>query len=136
MRKDWLALAVLLGGCVTHSTIRPLRPLEIATAPYREVTSTALTGSLMYEGGCLLFHDERTHALLLPVLPMGSVFNGSAALVHHPGKTDQWVTIGQEIMIYGEPLRWDSFATSQYQPFHHQCGLYAPFFVSAVRPSD
>ena len=35
---------------------RPLRPLEIATAPYRD--RDRRHRQPMYEGGCLLFHDE------------------------------------------------------------------------------
>lgn len=136
MRKACLALLVVLQGCVSQGGIRPLRPLEIATAPYRDVSTTAVTGSLMYEGGCLLLRDDRTHALLMPVWPLGSSFNGNALLVHHPGKSDQWVTIAQELLVSGEPYQWATFDPVYYRPFEHQCGGYAPFLVTTVRPAD
>jgi hypothetical protein len=136
MRKVGLAVILLLGGCLNRGGIRPLRPLEIATAPYQQVATTALTGSLMYEGGCLLFRDEASHALLMPVWPAGSMFNGTALLFHHPGKSDQWVTIAQEILIQGQPIQWGALGTRPYQPFHYQCGAYPPFFVSSLRPAD
>ena len=54
-----MAALALLAGCVTTPGIRPLKPLEIPTAPYQEVVTSSLLGSLSYEGGCLLFHDEK-----------------------------------------------------------------------------
>jgi hypothetical protein len=137
MRKAALVAILLLSGCVSdHPAIRPLRPLEIATAAYQPVATTALTGSLMYEGGCLLFRDEGSGALLMPVWPAGSSFNGTALLYHLPGKSDQWVAVSQEVMLYGQPLQWPTLSGVFYQPFQHQCGSYAPFFVSSVRPAD
>jgi hypothetical protein len=121
---------------MNHGGIRPLRPLEIATAPYHEVATTAFTGSLMYEGGCLLFRDDASGAILLPVWPVGSIFNGSALLFHEPGKADQWVAIAQEFVMYGQPLAWPTLGAPVYQPFHQECGGYQPFFVSAVRPAN
>ena len=135
MRKAGLLTIFLLGGCMSeHPSIRPLRPLEIATTPYRDVATTALTGSLMYEGGCLLFRDDETRALMMPVWPAGSSFNGTALLYHLPGKADQWIPISQEVVLYGEPTQWSAFTT--YQPFQHQCGTFAPYYVGAVRPAD
>ncbi|MGE5563544.1 MAG: hypothetical protein ACM3ZV_09580 [Bacillota bacterium] len=119
-----------------HPAVRPLRPLEIATAPYHDVATTALTGTLMYEGGCLLFRDEDSRAILMPVWPAGSSFNGTALLYHLPGKADQWVAVGQEMLVYGQPLQWATLNSPVYQPAQHQCGAFAPFFVSAVRPAD
>jgi hypothetical protein len=116
--------------------VRPLKPLEIATAPYWDVATTALSGSLMYEGECLLFRDDETHQLYMPVWPMGSSFNGSALLFHHPGKADQWIAVAQEIQISGQPLDWARFSTRPYQPFHYQCGAYQPFYVSSITPAD
>jgi hypothetical protein len=137
MRKAVLTALLVLGGCVSnHPAIRPLRPLEIATAPYREVATTAMTGSLMYEGGCLLFHDDESGAIVMPVWPAGSTFNGTALLFHHPGKTDQRMAITQEFLIQGEPLPWATLGAAPYGPFQHQCGAYQPFFVSLVRPAD
>lgn len=135
MRKAALLTILALGGCMSdHPRIRPLHPLEIATAPYRDVAPSALTGTLMYEGGCLIFRDEHSRALLTPVVPTGSTFNGSALLFHLPGKSDQWVAINQEVLLYGEPLQWPSLAGEA--PMQQQCGAYPPFFVSEVRPAD
>ncbi len=138
MRKAGSIGILLLAGCVGSSEpkVRPLRPLEIATAPYQEVDSAAVEGSLMYEGGCLLFHDENTRALLMPVWPVGSSFNGTALLFHKPGKSDQWVAISQEILMSGQSQPWTAYGAPAYQGFQRQCGGYAPFFVSSLRPAD
>jgi hypothetical protein len=136
MRKAGLISILLLGGCFGHTGIRPLRPLEIPLAPYREVATTALTGSMMYEGGCLLFHDEQSAAILKPVWPAGTTFNGSAVLFHQPAKADQWVTVAQEFLMYGQPLQWPTLGAPTYQPFHQECGAYRPFFVTSVRPAN
>jgi hypothetical protein len=139
MRKAGLVLIALLSGCVPHQGIklvRPLHPLEIATAPYQEVATTALTGTLMYEGGCLLFRDEGSHVLFMPVWPDGSSFNGNALLYHLPGKGDQWVAITQEVLLYGQPLQWNALHADTYLPIEHQCGAYPPYFVTQVRPAN
>ena len=137
MRKAWLAAFLMLGGCFdNHPAVRPLRPLEIATAPYQPLATTALTGSMMYEGGCLLFRDEQSGALVMPVWPAGSSFNGTALLYHLPGKSDQWVAVSQEVLVYGQPLQWPTLGNAAYQPIQHQCGAYPPFFVTGVRPAD
>lgn len=136
MRKAGLIAVLMLGGCMNNGGIRPLRPLEIPTAPYHDVATTALTGSLMYEGDCLLFRDEQSRLLLLPVWPAGSLFNGTALLYHQPGKDDQWVAVSQEVLLYGQPLQWPTLGTPAYQPFHEDCGPYQPFFVTAVRPAN
>ncbi|HEY7005010.1 MAG TPA: hypothetical protein VH392_00865, partial [Sphingomicrobium sp.] len=119
-----------------HPAVRPLRPLEIPTAPYQAMATTTLTGSLMYEGGCLLFRDEDSGSLLMPVWPTGSSFNGTALLYHLPGKSDQWVAVSQQELLYGQPIQWTTLGAPEYQPFQSQCGAYAPFFVTAVRPAD
>lgn len=140
MHKAGLAIAVLgltlaLGGCIGHGGVRPLRPLEIATAPYHQVATTALTGSLMYEGGCLLFRDEASGALLMPVWPDGSSFNGTAVLFHQPGKADQRVMVAEEFRMDGQALDWSSLFGEAYEPFQRVCAM-PPFFVSRVRPAD
>ena len=56
MRKTGMIALALLAGCVSTPGIRPLRPLEIPTAPYQEFVTSSLIGSLSYEGGCLLFY--------------------------------------------------------------------------------
>ena len=135
MRKAAFLTILALGGCVSdHPRIRPLHPLEIATAPYDDVAGTPLTGTLMYEGGCLIFRDEKSRVLLTPVMPTGSSFNGSALLFHLPGKSDQWVAVNQEVLLYGEPISWSALADEA--PVQRQCGAFSPFFVSAVRPAD
>ena len=136
MRKSGLLALAMLGACGGDPHIRPLRPLEIATAPYQEVATTALTGTLMYEGGCLLFHDDIDGTLLLPVWPTGSSFNGTAVLFHHPGKADQWLMVTQEFLMQGQPLGPAALEGAVYRPVEHQCGQYPPFFVAAIRPAD
>jgi hypothetical protein len=136
MRKAGLMGFLALGACMSQGGIRPLRPLEIPTAPYHDVATTALPGSLMYEGGCLLFRDDQSGALLLPVWPGRSIFNGSALLFHQPGKADQWVPVASEFLMYGQPLRWPTLGAPTYQPFHQECGGYQPFFVTSVRPAN
>lgn len=128
---------LLLGGCVSQGVgIRPLRPLEIATAPYHRIETAALAGSLMYEGGCLLFRDEQSGSILMPVWPAGSAFNGTAVAFHEPGKTDQRVMVAEEFLMSGQPLRWPALHAAAYQPLEHQCGAYQPFFVAKVRPAN
>jgi hypothetical protein len=135
MRKAWLAIAILLGGCVNHPAIRPLKPLEIATAPYHWGPTAVLTGSLMYEGDCLLFRDEQTGALLLPVWPTGSEFNGMAVRFHQPAKTDQRLLIAEQFQMEGVPASWPALAGEVYEPFQRECGMQ-PFYVSTVRPAN
>jgi hypothetical protein len=137
MRRAGLIAFLLLCGCFNnHPAVRPLRPLEIATAPYHPMATTALTGTLLYEGNCLLFRDEQSGALLMPVWPAGSSFNGTALSYHLPGKADQWVAVAQELLLYGQPLRWQTLRAPVYEPFQRECGLYGPFFVTNVRPAD
>lgn len=137
MRKVGLLAVLMLGGCMSnHPAVRPLRPLEIATAPYQPLATTALTGTLMYEGDCLLFRNDQSGAILMPVWPAGSSFNGTALLYHLPGKSDQWVVVNQELLLKGQPIHWTTLEGAPYQPLHHQCGAYAPFFVSEIRPAD
>jgi hypothetical protein len=138
MRRAWLVALLLLGGCTFNNlpAVRTLRPLEIPTVPYQPMATTALTGTLMYEGGCLLYRDEQSGALLMPVWPAGSSFNGTALSYHLPGKADQWIAVAQELLLYGQPLPWHTLGAPTYEPFQHQCGAYAPFFVTNVRPAD
>src|SRR4051794_1715133 len=137
MRKAGLLPILLLAGCIAeHPSIRPLRPLEIPTVAYRDVATGALTGSLMYEAGCLLFRDDETRAVVMPVWPVGSTFNGTALLYHLPGKADQWVAVNQEAVLYGQPLQWSALGTVDYRPLEHQCGAFPAYYVSSVRPAD
>jgi len=137
MRKVRLLAILVLGGCMSnHPAVRPLRALEIATAPYQPLVTTALTGTLMYEGECLLFRDDHSGIILMPVWPAGSSFNGTALLYHLPGKSDQWVEVSQEVLLSGQPIGWTTLGGMSYHPLQRQCGAYAPFFVSQVRPAD
>lgn len=136
MRKAGLLLFMVLGGCTTHASIRPLRPLEIATAPYQELMNAALAGSLMYEGGCLLFHDDQSRAVLLPVWPSGSSFNGTAVLFHRPGKTDQRLMVNEELLVEGRTLQWSELPSTNSQPMQQQCGAYRPFMIASARPAN
>lgn len=92
-----------------------------------------MTGTLLYEGGCLLFHDESGQRLYLPVWPMGSSFNGEAVGMHTPGKIDQPVQIAEEVTVSGTPLA-SPFPASLGQ-FEHQCDE-PPLAIAAVRPAD
>jgi len=114
---------------------RPLRPLELATSLYSETVTSARTGSLMYERGCLLFREDGTAARLLPIWPEGSIFNGTSVIFHQPAKADQRIAIGEQFVIEGEDLPWASIAQAEFQPFRQQCPE-PPFFVSKVRPAD
>lgn len=137
MRKVGLLAILVLCGCMSNRlAVRPLRPLEIATAPYQPLATKALTGSLMYEGECLLFRDDHKGSILLPVWPAGSSFNGTALLYHLPGKSDQWVTVSQEVLLYGQPIEWTTLKGASYQPLQRQCGAYQPFFVSRLTPAN
>ena len=101
--------------------------------PYQWNSTTAATGSLLYEGGCLLFHDEDGNRLFLPVWPSGSSFNGEAVTMHTPGKIDQPVQVAQEILVSGQPLAPP--LPVNLAPFEHQCGA-PPMAVVAVKPAD
>jgi len=137
MRKATLSVMALLQACATSTNggVHPLRPLEIATAPYQPTVTAALAGTLMYEGNCLLFRDEATKVYLMPVWPVGSTFNGTALLFHQPGKADQRIMIAEEFLMEGQPLQWSTLSGVTYAPFLRQCGMQ-PFFVSSVRPAN
>jgi hypothetical protein len=136
MRKAGLLILLLLPSCMTNgSGIRPLRPLELAMAPYHEAAPTALSGSLMYEAGCLLFRDEKSKSALLPVWPVGSVFNGTSVIFHQPAKSDQRIVVGEEFLMEGQRGDWSDLPPATFLPFRHQCGAQ-PFLVSSVHPAD
>ena len=130
-----LAAFALLPGCASNLRhgIRPLRPLELATGPYDGTITASPTGSLMYEGGCLLFRVDGSPVPLLPIWPDGSLFNGTSVIFHEPGKAGQPIILEQEVVIEGRPISWDRLAG--YEPFERQCRA-EPFLVSKVRPAD
>lgn len=136
MRKAIVLLVLIAQGCTTYTGnhIRPLRPLEIPLAPYQWTSTAALTGSLAYDGGCLMFRGDEPTAWLLPVCPNGTIFNSTALMFHVPGKTDQPIAITQEIHVQGQPA--GAAAASPYlDRFRSRCGG-EPFVVSAVQPAN
>jgi hypothetical protein len=137
MPKAGLLAFLVLQACVAGGQhgVRPLRPLELAVAPYVGTITGGFTGSLMYEDGCLLFRDDANRTRLLPVWPAGSVFNGTSVIFHQPGKADQPILVGEQIMMQGVPQQWLALAQTTYAPFQHQCRAQ-PFFVSKIRPAD
>lgn len=136
MRLTGLLALALLSGCVGHSGgIKPLKPLELATAAYRDVVTEARTGSLGYENGCLLFRDEDGRTMLLPVWPAGSSFNGTAVTFHETAKSDQRFAVGEELRIEGYSRPWAAIPGPYYARFQHQCGA-PPIFVAHVRPAN
>jgi hypothetical protein len=130
-----LAGFALVSGCASnlHHGIRPLRPLELATGPYDGTIAATPTGSLMYEGGCLLFRVDGSRVPLLPIWPNGSLFNGTSVIFHEPGKAGQPIILEQEVVIEGRPIGWNQLRG--YEPFEWQCRA-EPFLVSKVRPAD
>jgi hypothetical protein len=135
VRKVGVLLGLSLAACAAQHRIRPLHPLELPTSGYSETVTSEPTGSLMYEGGCLLFREDQSGALMLPIWPDGSVFNGTSVIFHQPAKADQRIVLGEEFVMEGQPASWQAIAASDYQPFRHQCGV-RPFYVSRVRPAD
>lgn len=134
MRHVNLIGLLLLAGCASTG-IRSLRPNELATAPYHERGGQSLVGSLMYEGGCLLFEDEDKTTRILPVWPSGSTFEESLITFHRPGKAEQRVMVGEEINLHGETVEWAAVPDPRLAPFEHQCGAKL-FFVTAMAPAN
>ena len=134
MRKFCLIGLLLLQGCASIG-VRPLRPNELAIAPYREHGDQSFVGSLMYEGGCLLFEDEGKTVRVLPVWPTGSTFEESLITFHKPGKAEQRVMVGEEIRLQVELMDWPGAQDPRLAPFEHQCGS-RPFFVTAMTPAN
>jgi hypothetical protein len=134
MRKFALVVVMLLVSCAPQG-IRPLRPYELATAPYHSGEGKSLVGSLMYEGGCLLFRSEDERKQVLPVWPTGSIFQESLVTFHRPGRADQQVAVGQEILMTGQDAEWSSLDNATYERFQRQCGAQ-PFFVTAIAPAN
>ena len=134
MRKICLVGVLLLQACASGQ-VRPLRPNELATAPYHESGTQTFVGTLMYEGNCLLFEDEDKTVRILPVWPHGSTFEESLVTFHQPGRLEQRVMVGQEIQLKGEKSDWTALADTHLAPFEHQCGSQ-PFFVSGMTPAN
>ena len=134
MRLAFLVFASLLPGCVSNGA-QPLRPLEIATAPYTGISTTALTGTLMYEGGCLLFRDDSKRRHFYPIWPDGSLFDGTSVLFHEPGRADQRIVLAEEFLIEGQPLQWSTLRGPRFPVHQRQCAAQ-PFAVAGIRPAN
>jgi hypothetical protein len=135
MRKAILiGLLLSLEACAS-TAVRPLRPFEIATGPYHPSVKEQVVGSLMYEGGCLLFTNEDRSRQLLPIWPTGTLFEESMVTFHQPAKAEQRLVVGEEIRLDGEAADWSEVDSARYAPFRQQCGAQ-PFFVSAVTPAN
>lgn len=134
MRKSILLVLLLLEGCAFQG-IRPLRANEIATAPYRFGETKPVLGTLMYEGGCLLFRTDGDSGFLLPVWPTGTRFEESLVTFHEPGRADQRIVLGEEVQLSALPLDWAKLDPAGFRPFHHQCGA-EPVFIADVTPAN
>jgi hypothetical protein len=136
MRKSAFASFILLAACASHSGgVRPLQSQDLATAPYQDRITKSLAGSLMDEGGCLLFREDETKAHYLPVWPVGSTYNGNLVIFHEPAKADQRLVIGQEFLMEGQPSEWSKLDAAYYGRFQRQCAA-PPFLVSGIRPAN
>jgi len=134
MRGSVLPALLVLSSCASRG-VHPLTPQDLVTAPYQRTVAAAHTGSLLYDGGCLVFRDDQETVQLMPVWPDGSVFNGTTLTFHQPGKSDQLIVVAQEIQIEGQPFEWSALSASAYGRVHQQCGG-EPFFVARVRPAN
>lgn len=134
MRKAVLMGVLLLQACASTG-VRPLHSDEIPLAPYHSAAKEQIVGSLMYEGGCLLFTNEDRTRQLLPVWPTGTQLQESMLTFHQPAKAEQRLIVGEEVRLDGEVGDWSQLDPALYAPFQHQCGGQ-PFFVSAVTPAN
>jgi len=100
------------------------------------VVTAALPETLMYGNDCLMFPYDATKAYLMPIWPEGSTFNGTAILLHQPGKADQHVLVAEELVMAGQPLQWARLTHPYYEPFRQQCGGIQPFFVASARSAN
>jgi len=134
VKKAYFLPLLLLAGCASDG-IEPLQPLEIPTAPYSGTVSASVTGSLMYEGGCLLFRDDDNRLQLLPIWPDRTTFDGTSVIFHEPGRSDQRVLISEEILLQGRPLEWSEIPGPRTALHHQKCNR-RPFLVLGVRPAN
>jgi hypothetical protein len=125
---------LLLAGCVSNG-VQPLRPLEIATAPYSPIITASPTGTLAYEHGCLSFYDDARTQILAPIWPEGTIFNGTSLVFHKPGRADQPIVLNEEFVLSGRPLTWPTVPGPRASLFQRQCGG-TPFAVADVRPAN
>jgi hypothetical protein len=100
-----------------------------------DVATAALTGSPMYEGGCLLFRDEGNRVQLMPVWPDGSSFNGTSVTFHEPGKTEQRIIVGEEFLMEGQPIQWARMPGPRAPLYRQKCNRET-FAVLGVHPAN
>jgi len=137
MRHAGLVSILLLQACVSSSSgPRALHPYEIAIGTYYEQGTRSFVGSLMYEGGCLVFDGERGSPRLLPIWPSGTRFEESLVTFHQPAKSDQRIAIAEEVRVDGRPTEWAELDPATFAPFQHQCGWAKPFYVSGLAPAN
>ena len=134
MKSSVCVFPLLLAGCASNG-VEPLRPLEIATAPYNGIVTVSATGTLAYEHGCLLFIDDKPGPALSPIWPEGTVFNGTSLIFHKPGKADQPLVINQQFVISGYPLTWAALPGERAPLFQQRCGG-VPLVVANVAPAN
>lgn len=135
MRKLALAAVLVLNGCASSQGIRPLLPYEIPTLAYRAGDATEQLGSLTYESGCLLFRPDDGGALLLPIWPDATRLEETMLTFHEPGKSDERLVTGQEVVLDLIPLDWASLDPERFARFHRQCD-YQAVFVTGVAPAN
>jgi hypothetical protein len=135
MRNAVLIGVMLCLEACASSGVRSLRPFEIATGVYHPAVKDQLVGSLMYEGGCLLFANEDRTRQFLPIWPDGTLFEEQMVTFHQPAKAEQRLVVGEEIRLDGEAVDWSRVDAARYAPFRQQCAA-DPFFVSAVAPAN
>jgi len=134
MKSALFGSALLLAGCFSNG-VQPLRPLEIATAPYSPIVTETWAGSLAYEHGCLMFLDDTRKLVFSPVWPDGSVFNGTSLIFHKPGKADEPIVLNQEFVLSGQRLTWANVPGPRAPLIQGQCGGI-PFAVAEVAPAN
>lgn len=136
MRMTALIAFLTLPACVSSGGVRALHDYEIAIGPYHERPARSFVGSLMYEGGCLVFDGENGAVRALPIWPGGSRLEESLLTFHRPAKDDQRVAINEEIRLDGVPADWRQLDPATFAPFRQQCGWAKPFFVSGLAPAN
>jgi hypothetical protein len=134
-----LFLLIAAGACAScvanGSSVRPLRPLEIAVAPWHDGGTDQVLGALQYEGSCLLVREDVSGRLLHPVWPIGTTFNGTSVMFHRPAKADTRVVIPEETFFTGTVTNWASLPELASRPFETTCGAL-PFLVTTVTPAN
>jgi hypothetical protein len=109
--------------------------MEIPTAPYLGIESARLSGTLTYQGQCLLFRSDANQVQLIPVWPDGTRFNGTSVIFHQPGRMDQPLLMNEEFLMSGKPVQWAGIPGPRTPVHQRQCGG-TPFVVASIRPAN